>query len=1268
MRYLMSCMLICLVVGTVVAAGGQQRERICLSGSWLLHRGGEPDAIPADAWAATVVPGKFAGWYGQESYLLAHGPIAWYKTGFIVPMDWDDGRQLRLRFEGVSHYCRIYVNQQFVGEHRSVFVPFEVDITSAANIGVNELAVYVVSPEAAADGYPIGHAFSARNVGIVDDVYLVSYPQVYVSDVFVMPSVREMDLGVQITFTNNGDTDQEANVYSGVFLEGEKKLIMPEERVTVPAGETVRVELSQPWADPELWGYGEYGSPILYAFKTHIVLPNGTTDTRFDRFGFREFWCEGNEFRLNGKPIFLTGDCYSTGMGFAYPNNRHFLNIFLQAERQMNVNNIRLGWEPRRRVWFEVADEVGMLLEVNVNNSLPGVTWDQDRYKATGNLTEGYVPDETGEQTELVSSLIRQYVRAHRNHPSIIIWESNNEAGTQGHRTPPVQSLTGLAAIQKICHEVDPTRPVDPQGSPWVAAAPRLGIDFETDIYNVHPYGRPLYIDYTRIGRMVGFRDDRPQIIGEVVRNTDEIGWGMSGRTPDQIKKAFEAYDEHVGKYWAESALDYHRRGGDGFQVLTLGAFAYHGPKSETEFAGGPWNIYAGGTVKDPPCEWPAYSGEDFKVAGLQIGALYGNLNWWDPALPAFTLNCVADRMKAAYAEIAGGDLPALPKRRRPEVIVTVTANDIPVPDRYVTISPGGGQAVPAQTVRTDWQGRAWFVLDEPGSYEIIFAEETARFVPRKTIQVDWAARDTQAGYHFIQYFDLPLPVLLEIPEQLTQPLNVADTEREQWLERAQAAAESEQAEAAAAEEPEPAAEAELPPRQREMYSLHRAPENVAIDGNGEEWADYPGIELGMPEQLVAGRLLAEDWQGRDDCSGVIKVAWDDQYIYYFALIHDDKPRVMLPDASAHLGDSVELYIGFGGVRDTKKCDEKVDFQFIFNAGSPEVEPFVFWGRKPPNRELKCDIAVGQPEAYSGYNVEARIELASIGVQVPATASEIGFNVAINDADNIELLRETKLDWAQDVEDRAWNWPCVWNKALVLPAPEPKPEANVFPGRRFYWTGGTLKLSGATYTLGIDGEGRITLSHHDNPFIRTAYVGFATYGFHKPLTGHGMSTWEQKYWIDESDGAATIYYRAERPDVLRFDQVIAMTPSALEIDTKWTILTQIAELPEHNPEVPNGAGGDYSFFFDDEMVKGLPWAVQTVEGQVAGQMPPDKSYTLSNPGLATIGEGERQVRLDWRTQSQATMYFQPHRFCASSGGSNMQPGDFRQYNINFAFD
>ena len=70
--------------------------------------------------------------------------------------------------------------------------------------------------------------------------------------------------------------------------------------VSIPAGQTVDVTLRQPWANPPLWSHVD---PHLLTLRT--TLDSG--DQLRTRFGFREFWVEGDKFYLERRADQLAG-------------------------------------------------------------------------------------------------------------------------------------------------------------------------------------------------------------------------------------------------------------------------------------------------------------------------------------------------------------------------------------------------------------------------------------------------------------------------------------------------------------------------------------------------------------------------------------------------------------------------------------------------------------------------------------------------------------------------------------------------------------------------------------------------------------------------------------------------------------------------------------------------------------------------------------------------------------------------------------------------
>ncbi|MBU1141538.1 MAG: glycoside hydrolase family 2 protein, partial [Firmicutes bacterium] len=64
-----------------------------------------------------------------------------------VKKKWE-GKTLKLQFEGVAHQARVYVNHQYVSEHRGGYTPFEIDVTDEVTYGEqNEIWIIVDSKE-----------------------------------------------------------------------------------------------------------------------------------------------------------------------------------------------------------------------------------------------------------------------------------------------------------------------------------------------------------------------------------------------------------------------------------------------------------------------------------------------------------------------------------------------------------------------------------------------------------------------------------------------------------------------------------------------------------------------------------------------------------------------------------------------------------------------------------------------------------------------------------------------------------------------------------------------------------------------------------------------------------------------------------------------------------------------------------------------------------------------------------------------------------------
>jgi hypothetical protein len=117
---------------------------------------------------------------------------------------------------------------------------------------------------------------------------------------------------------------------------------------------------------------------------------------------------------------------------------------------------------------------------------------------------------------------------------------------------------------------------------------------------------------------------------------------------------------------------------------------------------------------------WPSRSGEGQHARTTRTGG-HGDwptefVNVHDPSKPAFKPGPTARAMREAAPEFTGHPVYVASKRR-PEVLVTVTADEEPVADAYVYAVPVSVVIGMLQGMRTDAEGIAWFSLRDQRRY-----------------------------------------------------------------------------------------------------------------------------------------------------------------------------------------------------------------------------------------------------------------------------------------------------------------------------------------------------------------------------------------------------------------------------------------------------------------------------------------------------------------------------------------------------------------------
>ena len=460
-----SVLVIVAALASLALAAGQvqARDAISLNGEWQYVYADAASAPGGEtAWQSITVPSVLE-WQPDGPHCV------WYRKKFSLPSAWR-GRRIILRLDGVKYAHRALLNGREVGRHVGGYEPAEYDVTAQARLGEeNELLVAAqdwtalllpgtageITPGAefvswVKDGIiaPIGSHGS--EVGIWQGVRVEARPEVWVDDVFVTTSVRQHTrrafpqqpsaahpagqgnarvLRVEVTLHNAGARPAQVEVRPEV-VSGGPGPDLGAQAVTVPAGGEGVVTFAASWPEAHLWSPDD---PHLYTLRVQAGK-----DAREVRFGFREFWAEGERLILNGTPIRLLATAAHPMAEYdADPKKAYAI------AKSAGCVAMRLHAQPWPQQWYDAADEAGMLL-----------VWESGLWCYSPNYALGH--DEFWENAR---RHIAAQMKLHRNHPSVVIWSAENElllcGGDQVQGTEE-----RLGALADFMRGLDPTRPV----------------------------------------------------------------------------------------------------------------------------------------------------------------------------------------------------------------------------------------------------------------------------------------------------------------------------------------------------------------------------------------------------------------------------------------------------------------------------------------------------------------------------------------------------------------------------------------------------------------------------------------------------------------------------------------------------------------------------------------------------------------------------------------------------------------------------------------
>lgn len=441
---------------------GAERTTISLNGTWDIEDSKEAEAIPV-AWQHKVpVPGLahsaqpafpqvdqfdsrmlIQNWVGAgklpKSAFVYNAGVPrqdrnwfWYHRTFEVSAT---SRVATLRINKAQFGAAVWLNGVKIGDHFPCFTAAVFNVSNAIRRGQNDLIMRVgahpgVLPPTVSGG--TDYEKIRWTPGIYDSVSIALSENPAIESVQVAPRIADSSIVVQTLVHNFGTNPVEFSLAQRVHAWKQNATVAAStQRITLTPGESKVVLETVAVPGARLWSPE---SPNLY------VLETGTGgDTNTTRFGMREFRFDTATKRayLNGRVYFMRGSNITLHRFFEDPlsgtlpwDEAWLRKLLVEIPHEMHWNSFRFCIGPVPDQWLEIADEAGLLIQ-NEYFVWTGHDWHGPENQVHFNTEE----------------MVREYtewMRDNWNHPSIVIWDANNETWDPAFGEKIIPAVRGL--------------------------------------------------------------------------------------------------------------------------------------------------------------------------------------------------------------------------------------------------------------------------------------------------------------------------------------------------------------------------------------------------------------------------------------------------------------------------------------------------------------------------------------------------------------------------------------------------------------------------------------------------------------------------------------------------------------------------------------------------------------------------------------------------------------------------------------------------------
>lgn len=383
---------------------------------------------------------------GVSAKIRDHVGWVWYEREITLPSVINEERVV-LRFGSVTHVAKVYVNGEFVAEHKGGFLPFEAEINRYLHKGKNRITVAVnnivdettlpvgsIIEKTHSNGQTTVHNlpnFDFFNyAGLHRPVKIYTTPMTYVKDVTI---VTKLDGQVKYSIDVVGSASVKAEI-----IDESGSLVATSE------GESGTMIIS----DVRLW---EPLNAYLYTLRAELQTEGKTMDVYEQPFGVRSVEVKEGKFLINDKPFYFKGygkheDTTIHGRGFNEAANVLDFNLM----KWSGANSFRTAHYPYSEEVMRLADREGFVVIDEV--AAVGMHLNMLVVHRGGVLKNTWDELDTFEHHQ---DVIRELIERDKNHPCVVMWNIANE---------PASEEKG--AYEYFKPLIDLTKELDPQKRP----------------------------------------------------------------------------------------------------------------------------------------------------------------------------------------------------------------------------------------------------------------------------------------------------------------------------------------------------------------------------------------------------------------------------------------------------------------------------------------------------------------------------------------------------------------------------------------------------------------------------------------------------------------------------------------------------------------------------------------------------------------------------------------------------------------------------------